>query len=102
MWQLEIRIRNEEVRRVEVKVDLSERAERCALRWLGHVQRKNSERIAKRVYESRLEGKKGRGRPNSVWMNGVRKALNARGLTLEQAKMNVYDRVEWREFWNKM
>ena len=48
------------------------------------------------MYESGLEGRWGRGRPNRVWIDGVRKALNNRGLTLEEAKMNVYDRVEWR------
>ena len=56
----------------------------------------NDERIAKRVYESGVEGRRGRGRPNRVWIDGVRKVLNDRGLTLEEAKMNVYDRVEWR------
>ena len=35
----------------------------------------NIERIAKRVYESEVEGRWGRGRPNSVWIDGVRKAL---------------------------
>ena len=52
------------------------------------------------MYESGVQGRRGRGRPNSVWMDGVRKALNDIGLTLEQAKMTVHDRVEWREFVN--
>ena len=34
-----------------------------------------------------MKGRQGRGRPNSVWMDEVRKALNDRRLTLEQAKM---------------
>ena len=36
----------------------------------------DDERIAKREYESRVEERWGRGRPNSVWIDGVRKALN--------------------------
>ena len=63
----------------------------------------NNERIAKKVHESGVEGRQGKARPNSVlWMDGVRKALNDRGLTLELARMNVHDRVEWREFVNRM
>ena len=47
------RIRNEEIRRrVEVQVDLPGRAEKCTLRWFGHVERMNDERSAKRVCES--------------------------------------------------
>ena len=60
------------------------------------------ERIAKRVYESGVEGRQGRVRTNSVWIDEVRKALNNRGLTLEQERMTVHDRVEWRDFVNMM
>ena len=45
----------------------------------------NDESIAKR--EAGVEGKWGRQRPNSVWMDGVRKKLNNIGLTLEQERM---------------
>ena len=63
----------------------------------------NNERIAKKVHESGEEGRQGKARPNSVlWMDGVRKALNDRGLALEQARNNVHDKVEWREFVNRM
>ena len=60
------------------------------------------ERIAERVYESGVEGRRGRGRPNRVRMDGMRKALNDRGLTLELAKMTMHDRVGRREFVNYM
>ena len=48
--------------------------------------------------ESGVEGRRSRGRPNRVWMDGVRKTLNNRALTLEQARMAVHDSVDWREF----
>ena len=38
--------------KVRIQVDLSGRAEKCAFRWFGHVERMNDERIVKRVYES--------------------------------------------------
>ena len=40
-------------------------------------------RIKKKVYESGMEGRQVSGRPNRLWMDGVRKALNNRGLILE-------------------
>ena len=54
----------------------------------------NDERMAKRVYVSGVDGRRGRGRPNRVWMDEVKEALNKRGWTLVQARMTVYDRVE--------
>ena len=41
---------DEEIRRrVGVQVDLSGRAERCAFRWFGHIERIIDERIVKSV-----------------------------------------------------
>ena len=95
------RIRNEEIRsRVDVQNDLSGRVGRCVLRWFGHIERMSEERVAKRVYDSGVDGRRGRGRPNRVWMDGVKEALHERGLTLEQARVNVHDRAEWRRLLN--
>ena len=95
------RIRNEEIRRrVDVQNDLSGRVGRCVLRWFGHVERMNEERVAKRAYDSGVDGRRGRGRPNRVWMDGVKEALNERGLTLEQARVTVHERAEWRRLVN--
>ena len=96
------RIRNEEIRRrVGVQINMAGRVERCVLRWFGHVERMNDERMAKRVYVSGVEGRQGRGRPNRVWIDGVKEALNKRGWTLEQARTTVHDRVEWRRIVNE-
>ena len=95
------RIRNEEIRRrVGVENDLSGRVERCVLRWYRHVERMNDDRMAKMVHVSGVDGRRGRGRPNRVWMDGVKEALNVRGWTLEQARVNVHDRNEWKRVVN--
>ena len=95
------RIRNEEIRRrVGVQNDLSGRVERCVLRWFGHVERMDDERLAKMVYASGVDGRRGRGRPNRVWLDGVKEALNERGWTLEQARVTVHDRAEWKRLVN--
>ena len=95
------RIRNEEIRRrVGVQNDLAGRVERSVLRWYGHIERMNGEWVAKRVYDSEVGGRRGRGRPNRVWMDGVKEALNKRGWTLEQAREVVDDRAEWKRLVN--
>ena len=66
--------------------DLAGRAENYVLRRFGHVERMDGERMAKRIYGSEVDGRRGRGRPNTGWMTGVKSALWAKGLTLEQAR----------------
>ena len=58
--------------------------------------------IAKRIYGSGVEGRQGRGTPNMGWMEGVKSALRARGLTLELARAIVHDRPVWRGLLNGM
>ena len=58
--------------------------------------------MAKRIYGSGVEERQGRGRPSMGWMEGVKSALRARGLTLEQAREIVHDRPVWRGLINGM
>ena len=89
------RIRNEEIRRsVRVQNKLSGRVENCVLRWFGHDERMDDEGMAKRVYDSGVQGIRGRGRPARVWMDGVKEAVINRWLTFEQARVTVHDRAE--------
>ena len=67
--------------------------ENCVLRWFAHIKRMDSERISKRIYDSGEEGGRGRGRPSRGWLDGVVSALRVRGLTLEQARAIVHDRL---------
>ena len=58
----------------------------CVLRWFGHVERMDDERMAKRVYDSGVLGRRGRGRPMRVLMDGLMETVTNRGMTLEQAR----------------
>ena len=90
------RVRNEEVRRrAGVERKLSGRVDQSVLRWFGHMERMDEERIAKRVMKSDVEGNRGRGRPNLGWMDGVRSALRERGMSVEQGRQDVWDRRGW-------
>merc|ERR1712121_171135 len=86
------RVRNEVRRRAGVERKLSGRGDQSVLRLFGHMERMDEERIAKRVMKSEVEGNRGRGRPNLGWMDGVRRALRERGMSVEQGKQDVWDR----------
>ena len=36
--------------------DLAGRVENCVLRWIGHMERLDGEKMKKRIYESEVEG----------------------------------------------
>ena len=42
------------------------------LEWLGHVIRVNETRSVKKIFEGKLEGRRGKGRPRLRWINDVR------------------------------
>ena len=91
------RVSNGEIRRRCGKnVSVSQRMDQGVLRWFGHVERMGDERLVKRVYESEVTGVRRRGRPRKSWMNGVKEALERKGLNIQEAKVSVQDRNEWR------
>ena len=52
-------MRNEEIRRMcGLKRSLSERGEAAVLRWFGHVERMEGERLVKKIYRAEVEEKK--------------------------------------------
>ena len=91
------RLRNEEVRRrAGVPNELSGRVEKGVLRWFGHMERMDNERLTKRVMVSGVRGSRARGRPRLGWMDGVRRGLDARDMTLAQGEIVARNRTEWR------
>ena len=91
------RVRNKEVhRRTGVVKGLAERAEQGVLRWFGHVERMEEERLVKKIVRSDVTGVRPRARPRMGWIDGVRRALDERRMTVEQGRMIVCDRSEWR------
>ena len=45
------------------------------LSWLGHVERIGDERMAKKIYDGKVSGKRHRGRPRLTFENTVSKIL---------------------------
>ena len=90
------RIRNEVVReRTGVRKELADRVDENVLRWFGHVERMDDERLLKKVVDARVDGRRARGRPSFVWRDGVKKALNGR-MSIREAKERARNRNEWR------
>ena len=89
------RIRNEEVRmRAGIEMELASRADQRVLRWFGHVQRMDDYRIARRVLMAEVSGGRVLGRPRLSWMDGVKKALGNRGMTVAAERQCAKDREE--------
>ena len=98
------RLRNEVVRaRTGVRRELAARVDMNVLRWFGHVERMDNERLLKKVMNAKVDGRSARGRPRFGWMGGVKRALNYRRMDIREASERARNRNEWRmivaQFW---
>ena len=106
------RVRNEDVRR---ECGVSETAyqvhEKSVLRWFGHVERMNGERLTKQIYVGGVDGTRGKGRPRKTWLNAVGESLSnksvlstknkrkcmTRKMDVKEAREVCKDRKEWKK-----
>ena len=65
------------------------------LRWCGHLQRTEENRIPKNILYMNLETMRLRGRPRNRWQDEVRE--NGRLVGGKVWKESVYDREEWKK-----
>ena len=90
------RVKNEVVRtRTGVRRELAARVDMNVLRWFGHVERMDNERLLKKVVNAKVGGRSARGRPKFGWMDGVERALNDRRLDMRAASERARNRNEW-------
>ncbi len=90
-------LKNVEVRRrTGVVRKLSDWVGQSVLRWYGHMVRMDEERQTKKVLRAQVTGGRRRGRPNLRWMDGVSRALEVRGMNVEQGREMAWNRNEWR------
>ena len=59
------------------------------------MERMDEECMVKRVMNAYVEEYRARGRPRLGWMDGVRKALSARDMTMEQGRQSALYKREW-------
>ncbi|XP_061605912.1 uncharacterized protein LOC133466337 isoform X1 [Phyllopteryx taeniolatus] len=86
------KIRNELIRGTAKVRCFGDKIRESRLRWFGHVQRRNSEYIGRRMMRMELPGKRARGRPKRRLMDGVREDIRAVGIREEDAG----DRLTWK------
>ena len=63
------------------------------LEWLGHGVRMNETRSVKKIFEGKLEGRRGRGRPRLGWINDVED--DVRKLGVKRWRTKALEREEW-------
>ena len=91
------RVRNEEVReRTGVRRELAARVDMNVLRWFGHVERMDNERLLRKVMDFKVDGRSARGRPRFGWINGVERALSDRRMNFREASERARNRDKWR------
>jgi hypothetical protein len=70
------RTRNERVREMcGRKCSIVERMKVNKLRWFGHMERMNDERMTKIIYREERMGERRRSRPRIGWMKGIKNIL---------------------------
>ncbi|KAK3524371.1 hypothetical protein QTP70_028025, partial [Hemibagrus guttatus] len=87
------RIRNEYIRGTAHVGHLGNKVREARLRWFGHVQRRESEYIGRRMLDMELPGRRQRGRPKRRYMDGINEDMKLVGARVEDAE----DRDRWRE-----
>ncbi|KAK3571485.1 hypothetical protein QTP86_012831 [Hemibagrus guttatus] len=87
------RIRNEYIRGTAHVGCLGDKVRETRLRWFGHIQRRDSEYIGRRMLDMGLPGRRQRGRPKRRYMDGINEDMKLVGARVEDAE----DRDRWRE-----
>ncbi|KAK3516660.1 hypothetical protein QTP70_021999 [Hemibagrus guttatus] len=87
------RIRNEYIRGTAHVGHMGDKVRETRLRWFGHVQRRESEYIGRRMLDMELPGRRQRGRPKRRYMDGINEDMKLVGASVEDAE----DRDRWRK-----
>ena len=87
------RIRNESIRGTAHVRGFGDKVREARLRWFGHVQRRDSEYIGRRMLSFELPGRRPRGRPKRRFIDVVKEDMKVVGVREEDTE----DRVRWRQ-----
>ena len=86
------RIRNKVIRGTTQTGRLGEKSREARLRWFGHVQRRDSGAIGRRILEMELLGRRRRGSPKRRFMDAVREDIQVVGVRVEDTAR----RLKWK------
>ena len=69
---LKDRVRNEWVKKeCKLEEDVRVKVQNNIMRWFGHLERMDDERLTKCIYRGNVRGKRGRGRPRKEWLDQI-------------------------------
>ena len=89
------RVRDEVVKaRAGVRRELAVRVDMNVLRWFGHEEKMDNERLQKKVMNAKVDGRSAKGRPRFGWMHGVKRALNNWKMDMREASKGARNRNE--------
>ncbi|KAK3549896.1 hypothetical protein QTP86_015522, partial [Hemibagrus guttatus] len=80
------RIRNEYIRGTAHVARLGNKVREARLRWFGHVQRRESEYIGRRLLDMELPGRRQRGRPKRWYVDVINEDMKLVGASVEDAE----------------
>ena len=93
------KVRNSRIRQLcGVTKGVDEKIDEGVLRWFGHVERMETDRIAKRVYVGECASSCSVGRPRKRWIDTVKDCFKKRGLDVRQSRRMMHDRSVWWGF----
>ena len=69
------------------------------IRWLGHLERAEQDRMPKKIFTQELEGTRRRGRPRNGWKEEVERDLQVLGV--RRWRELVADRKKWKDIFRQ-
>ena len=91
------RLRNDFIRsKLKQEETLCEKIEKKRLRWFGHVERMEDNRLPHRALHCYIEGTRSRGRPKKTWLDCVKQDFDRRKIDIRNVTELARDRIGWR------
>ena len=94
------RVRNTKIRKDVDQTPLNDILEQKQLKWYGHLVRMDENRIVKKIFQCKEEGKRRRGRPRTSFEQHIEQLGRKRGKTkkeMEKLAMNRKEYGKWTE-----
>jgi hypothetical protein len=90
--------RNDDIREELGIEPVTTTIEKNQLKWYGHLIRMADTRQVRRIWDARINTKRGRGRPPESWNGTVAKVIERRGLNWREARKIAQDKRSWSGF----